>query len=170
MIDRPAPLEINRKIVTMGGGDSHLGQKKGSLCSASVCFLGVFCASEKVVFRPTKNLFGGKTWAGPPKHMHCWQYLLSDPVFLLSHHFPCPGASTCASIDTFKLNESIVWPKIDLQHRYDMTAPSVPFHTVPPTDSPPTRSSGLPPMHSLFLIFLMVAAASCFELSNQCPK
>jgi hypothetical protein len=28
----------------------------------------------------------------------------------------------------------------------------------------------LPPMHSLFLIFLMVAAASCFELSNQCPK
>ena len=73
MIDRPAPLEINRKIATMGGGDSHLGQKKGSLCSASVCFLGVFCASEKVVFRPTKNLFGGKTWAGPPNGaVHHW--------------------------------------------------------------------------------------------------
>jgi len=27
-IDRPAPLEINRKFVTMGGGDSHRGEKE----------------------------------------------------------------------------------------------------------------------------------------------
>jgi hypothetical protein len=43
-IDRPVPLEINHKIATMGAGDSHLGRKKGSLCLASVCFLGVYCA------------------------------------------------------------------------------------------------------------------------------
>jgi len=46
-IDRPAPLEINRKIATMGGGDSHRVKKRASLCSASVCFLGVFWASKK---------------------------------------------------------------------------------------------------------------------------
>jgi hypothetical protein len=49
--------------------------------------------------------------------------------------FPLIGASTCASIDTFNLDESIVGPKIDLPHRYDTAAPSVPFHTVPPTDN-----------------------------------
>jgi len=46
-IDRPALLEINRKIATMGGGDYHLVEKRASLCSASVCFLGVFGASKK---------------------------------------------------------------------------------------------------------------------------
>jgi len=44
-IDRPAPLKINRKIATMGGGDSHCVQKSASLCSASVCFLGDFGSS-----------------------------------------------------------------------------------------------------------------------------
>jgi hypothetical protein len=58
------------------------------------------------------------------------------PVFPSCHHFPCPGASTCASIDTFNLRESIVSPKIDLPHRYDTAAQSVPFHTVPPTEAP----------------------------------
>jgi hypothetical protein len=52
-IDRPAPLEIDLKIATMGGGAILiLVEKRASLCSASVCFLGVFCASEKVVSRP----------------------------------------------------------------------------------------------------------------------
>ena len=41
-------------------------EKRASHCLASVCFLGVFCASEKVVSRPKKIIFGGKTWAGPP--------------------------------------------------------------------------------------------------------
>jgi hypothetical protein len=43
-IDRPAPLEINRKIATMRGGDSHRVKKSASLCSASVYFLGGFGA------------------------------------------------------------------------------------------------------------------------------
>jgi hypothetical protein len=48
-IDRPALLEINRKIGTMGGrgGDSHRGQKRASLCLASVCFLGFFGVLRK---------------------------------------------------------------------------------------------------------------------------
>jgi hypothetical protein len=46
-IDQPAPLEINLKIATMGGGDSHGGEKKASLCSASVCFW-VFFALRKM--------------------------------------------------------------------------------------------------------------------------
>ena len=65
-IDRPAPLEINRKIATMGGSDSHRGEKRASLCLASVCFLGVFCTLEKVGLPPEKKFIGGKTWAGPP--------------------------------------------------------------------------------------------------------
>jgi hypothetical protein len=31
-------LEINRKIAAMEGGDYHLGEKRASLCLASVCF------------------------------------------------------------------------------------------------------------------------------------
>jgi hypothetical protein len=54
-IDRPAPLEINRKIATMGGGDSHRVKKSASLCSAFICFLGVFFASDKVGLPPEKN-------------------------------------------------------------------------------------------------------------------
>jgi hypothetical protein len=65
-IDRPGPLEINRKIATMGGSDSHRGEKRASLCSASVCFFGVFCALEKVGLPPEKKIIGGKTCAGPP--------------------------------------------------------------------------------------------------------
>jgi len=45
-IDRPAPLEINRKIATMGGGDSHCVKKSTSLCSASVCFFVLPRASK----------------------------------------------------------------------------------------------------------------------------
>jgi hypothetical protein len=37
-IDRPGPLEINRKIATMGGAILILVEKRASLCSASVCF------------------------------------------------------------------------------------------------------------------------------------
>ena len=76
------------------------------------------------------------------EHMHCWQYLLSDPVFPSSHYFSCPGVLTCALIDTFNSDESIVCPKIDLPHLYDTAAPSVPFHTVPPTDSPSLDLAG----------------------------
>jgi hypothetical protein len=65
-IDRPGPLEINRKIGTMGGSDSHRGIKRASFCSASVCFLGVFCALEKVGLPPEKKKNGRKTCAGPP--------------------------------------------------------------------------------------------------------
>ncbi len=36
-IDYPALLEINCKIVVMGGGDSHLVKKMASLCLPSVC-------------------------------------------------------------------------------------------------------------------------------------
>jgi hypothetical protein len=56
-IDRPGPLEINRKIATMGGAILILVEKRASLCSSSVCFLGVFCASEKVVSRPKKTFW-----------------------------------------------------------------------------------------------------------------
>ena len=67
-IDRPGPLEINRKIATMGGAILILVEKRASLCSASVCFLGVFCASEKVVSRPKKTFLAGRL--GPdPLHM-----------------------------------------------------------------------------------------------------
>jgi len=41
MIDRPAPLEINCKIATEGGGDSHHVEKSASLCLASVFFWGI---------------------------------------------------------------------------------------------------------------------------------
>jgi hypothetical protein len=63
-IDRPAPLEINRKIAT-GGSDSHRAEKRASLCSASVCLLGVFCASEKVGLPPEKNLLAGRLELDP---------------------------------------------------------------------------------------------------------
>ena len=65
MIDRPAPLEINRKIATMGAGDSHLGQKKGSLCSASVCFLGVFLRFGKSGLPPQKIFLAGRLGPDP---------------------------------------------------------------------------------------------------------
>jgi hypothetical protein len=65
-IDRPGLLEINRKIATMGGGDSHRVKKKASLCSASVCFFGGFGRFEIEGLPPQKKNIGGKAWAGPP--------------------------------------------------------------------------------------------------------
>ncbi len=40
-IDRPALLEINRKIGNDGGGDSRCVKKKASLCLASVCIFAL---------------------------------------------------------------------------------------------------------------------------------
>jgi hypothetical protein len=68
-IDRPGLLEINRKIATMGGGDSHRVKKKASLCSASVCFFGGFGRFEIEGLPPQKKNIGGKAWAGPPNNM-----------------------------------------------------------------------------------------------------
>jgi len=51
--------------VTMGGGESHRGEKRASLCSASVCFLGVFCASEKVGLPPEKKILAGRLELDP---------------------------------------------------------------------------------------------------------
>ena len=68
-IDRPGLLEINRKIATMGGGDSHRVKKKASLCSASVCFFGGFGRFEIEGLPPQKKNIGGKAWAGPPTEM-----------------------------------------------------------------------------------------------------
>ena len=65
-IDRPGLLEINRKIATMGGGDSHRVKKMTSLCSASVCFFGGFGRFEIEGLPPQKKNIGGKAWAGPP--------------------------------------------------------------------------------------------------------
>ncbi len=57
---RNAPWEV------VGGGDSHCVKKRASLCSASVCFFGVFLRFEKSKSPAQKKLFGGKTWAGAP--------------------------------------------------------------------------------------------------------
>jgi len=72
-IDRPALLEINRKIATMGGGIIILA-KKGPLFVGSlfgVClFLGVRLSRQnkknrkKGRARKIKN--GGNEWTGPP--------------------------------------------------------------------------------------------------------
>jgi hypothetical protein len=70
-IDRPGLLEINRKIATMGGGDSHRVKKKASLCSASVCFFGGFGRFEIEGLPPQKKNIGGKAWAGPPNAESC---------------------------------------------------------------------------------------------------
>ena len=64
-IDRPAPLEINHKIATMGGGDSHRVKISASLCSAFIRFLGVFCASEKVGLPTEKKLLAGRLGLDP---------------------------------------------------------------------------------------------------------
>jgi hypothetical protein len=64
-IDQPGPLEINWKIATMGGSDSHRREKRASLCSASVCFLVVFCALEKVGLPPEKKLLAGRLVLDP---------------------------------------------------------------------------------------------------------
>ena len=64
-IDRPGPLEINRKIATMGGAILILVEKRASLCSVSVCFFSVFCALEKVVSRPKKTFLAGRLGPDP---------------------------------------------------------------------------------------------------------
>ena len=51
----------------MGGVILIVVKKRASLCSVSVCVLGVFCALEKVVLPPKKK-FGTKTWPGAPIH------------------------------------------------------------------------------------------------------
>jgi hypothetical protein len=66
-IDCPGPLEINRKIATMGGGNSHLGRKKGLSLFGVCLFFECFLRFGKSGLPPKKNLFGGKTCAGPPK-------------------------------------------------------------------------------------------------------
>jgi hypothetical protein len=56
-IDRPAPLEINRKIVTMGGGRFSLCQKI-RLSLFSVCmFFGGFWCIEKLGLPPEKKSY-----------------------------------------------------------------------------------------------------------------
>ena len=56
-IDQAALLEINRKIATMGGGDSHHVKKSASLCSASVCFL-LWVLALRIGLPPPKKLAG----------------------------------------------------------------------------------------------------------------
>jgi hypothetical protein len=46
-IDRPAPLEINRKIATMGGGDSHRVKKLPLFVRRLSVFWVFFCALKK---------------------------------------------------------------------------------------------------------------------------
>jgi hypothetical protein len=65
-IDRPGPLEINRKIATMGGGQFSSWSKKGPLFVRCLSVFLVFFALRKKWSPAQKNLFGGKTWAGPP--------------------------------------------------------------------------------------------------------
>jgi hypothetical protein len=82
-IDRPALLEINRKIATMGGGDYHLGEKRASLCWIFVRRLSVFGCSpfppeqkklEKGARLKKKN--GGNEWTGPPiLSIYSWGYV-----------------------------------------------------------------------------------------------
>ncbi len=50
-----ALLEIDQKIATMGGGDSHRVEKRASLCLASVCFFGGFGRFEIVGLPPQKK-------------------------------------------------------------------------------------------------------------------
>ena len=64
-IDRPGLLEINRKIATMGGGDSHRVKKKTSLCSASVCFFGGFGRFEIEGLPPQKKILAGRLGLDP---------------------------------------------------------------------------------------------------------
>ena len=64
-IDRPGLLEINRKIATMGGGDSHRVKKKASLCSASVCFFGGFGRFEIEGLPPQKKILAGRLGLDP---------------------------------------------------------------------------------------------------------
>jgi hypothetical protein len=66
MIDRPAPLEINRKIATMGGGRFSSWSKKGLSLFGVCLFFACFLRFGKSGLPPKKKLFGGKTWAGPP--------------------------------------------------------------------------------------------------------
>ncbi len=56
----------------MGGRDSHRGEKRASLCLASVCFLGVFCTLEKVGLPPEKKMAGR---------------LVLDPLLQANQHF-----------------------------------------------------------------------------------
>jgi hypothetical protein len=62
-IDRPALLEINRKIATMGGGE------RAYLCSASGCFW-VFVIPARTKKRGKRGApeekKGGNKWTGPP--------------------------------------------------------------------------------------------------------
>jgi hypothetical protein len=66
-IDRPALLEINRKIATMGGGDYHLG-KKGPLFVRRLSVFGCsqFPPEQKNWKRGQKKKNGGNEWTGPP--------------------------------------------------------------------------------------------------------
>ena len=58
MIDRPALLEINRKIATMGGGGISSCRKKG-LCLFGVClFFEGFWRFEKIGLPRKKKLAG----------------------------------------------------------------------------------------------------------------
>ena len=64
-IDRPAPLEINRKIATMGGGRFSSCQKIGLSLFGVCLFFGGFWPFKKLGL-PPKKIIGGKTCAGPP--------------------------------------------------------------------------------------------------------
>jgi hypothetical protein len=50
----------------MGGGNSHLGRKKGLSLFGVCLFFGCFLRFGKSGLPSKKKLFGGKTWAGPP--------------------------------------------------------------------------------------------------------
>jgi hypothetical protein len=54
-IDRPALLEINHKITTMGGGDSHRVKKKPHFVRRLSVFFGVLAASKLKVSRHKKK-------------------------------------------------------------------------------------------------------------------
>jgi hypothetical protein len=64
-IDRPGPLEINRKIATMGGGNSHLGRKKGLSLFGVCLFFGCFLRFGKSGLPPKKTFLAGRLGPDP---------------------------------------------------------------------------------------------------------
>ena len=64
-IDRPAPLEINRKIATMGGGAILIVSKNRPLFVQRLSVF-LFFRELRKIRPPARKKNGGKLWAGPP--------------------------------------------------------------------------------------------------------
>ena len=109
-IDRPALLEINRKIVTMGGGDSHRDKESAFFVRRLSVFWGVL-ALRKIRSPTPKTKLVGRLGLDPLITVKHSPYGIANVLVLngaKQHHRVTYDSKDCGGVFQVHTNEGIM--------------------------------------------------------------